>query len=348
MLKTLHLQNFTVFPNARLEFSPGLNVLIGENGAGKSHLLKLGYSLLNSLGSPGNRRPAKTVAERAIAQELVGVFGAESLGRLVSRTQGDTRAGIEVTWSEDGAISLYFSGRSSERVHIDRANYPPLPSSVLFLPPGEILSVFAGFQGAIEKRELAFDATYLSLTMALNNAPLQGKLLQETFGIIREIEAILGAKIVKRENRFFFVSKSRGEIEAHLASIGERKLGMLAYLLMNGEIRKDTVLFMDTPEAGLNPLLQKRLAKILVLASSCMQIVIATHSLFFLKELMILQMQKELKLAMYFGIHKSGNGSAVLQGESIEEIGDIALLDAAIAQSDRYMQLAYEEGQNTE
>ena len=51
---------------------------------------------------------------------------------------------------------------------------------------------------------------------------------------------------------------------------------------------------------------------------------------------------------MYFGIHKSGNGSAVLQGESIEEIGDIALLDAAIAQSDRYMQLAYEEGQNTE
>lgn len=241
MLKTLHLQNFTVFPNARLEFSPGLNVLIGENGAGKSHLLKLGHSLLNSLGSPGNRRPAKTVAERAIAQELVGVFGAESLGRLVSRTQGDTRAGIEVTWSEDGAISLYFSGRSSERVHIDRANYPPLPSSVLFLPPGEILSVFAGFQGAIEKRELAFDATYLSLTMALNNAPLKGKLLQETFGIIREIEAILGAKIVKRENRFFFVSKSRGELEAHLASIGERKLGMLAYLLMNGEIRKDTL-----------------------------------------------------------------------------------------------------------
>lgn len=50
-----------------------------------------------------------------------------------------------------------------------------------------LLSVFAGFQGAIEKRELAFDATYLSLTMALNNAPLKGKLLQETFGIIREI-----------------------------------------------------------------------------------------------------------------------------------------------------------------
>lgn len=134
MLKTLHLQNFTVFPNARLEFSPGLNVLIGENGAGKSHLLKLGYSLLNSLGSPGNRRPAKTVAERAIAQELVGVFGAESLGRLVSRTQGDTRAGIEVTWSEDGAISLYFSGRSSERVHITGQTILPCPHPCFFFP----------------------------------------------------------------------------------------------------------------------------------------------------------------------------------------------------------------------
>ena len=348
MLKTLQLQNFTVFPNARLEFSPGLNVLVGENGAGKSHLLKLGYSLLSVLHNLGGRQPAKTVAERTFAQGLVGTFGAESLGRLVSRTQGHTRAEVAATWDADGAISLSFSGRSSERVSIDRASYVPLPSSVLFLPAGEILSVFAGFQGAIEKRELAFDATYLSLAMALNNAPLKGKLPAETSGIVREVEAILDAKIVKRENRFYFTSKSRGELEARLVSSGERKLGMLAYLLMNGEIRRDSVLFIDGPDAGLNPILQKRLAKILDLMSSHMQIVIATHSLFLLKELTILHMQKELCNVMYCGIHNSGNGSSLLQGPSIEEIGDIASLDASIAQSDRYMQLAYADEQVAE
>ena len=43
MLKSLKLQNFTVFPEADLKFGKNLNVIIGENGSGKSHLLKAAY-----------------------------------------------------------------------------------------------------------------------------------------------------------------------------------------------------------------------------------------------------------------------------------------------------------------
>jgi DNA repair ATPase RecN len=43
MLKTLSIKNFTVFSDVALAFSPGLNVIVGENGTGKTHLLKLGY-----------------------------------------------------------------------------------------------------------------------------------------------------------------------------------------------------------------------------------------------------------------------------------------------------------------
>lgn len=43
MLNKLHIENFTVFRKADLEFSSGLNVITGDNGSGKSHLLKLGY-----------------------------------------------------------------------------------------------------------------------------------------------------------------------------------------------------------------------------------------------------------------------------------------------------------------
>lgn len=46
MLKQLTLHNFTVFKEAHLTFSPGLNVIIGENGTGKTHLLKLAYLFL--------------------------------------------------------------------------------------------------------------------------------------------------------------------------------------------------------------------------------------------------------------------------------------------------------------
>ncbi|MDE4018210.1 AAA family ATPase, partial [Glaesserella parasuis] len=46
MLKKLVLKNFTVFNEVDLNFSPHLNVIIGENGMGKSHILKLAYSLI--------------------------------------------------------------------------------------------------------------------------------------------------------------------------------------------------------------------------------------------------------------------------------------------------------------
>jgi recombinational DNA repair ATPase RecF len=44
-LTRLTLANFTVFSDAAFEFAPGVNVFIGENGTGKSHVLKLVYAL---------------------------------------------------------------------------------------------------------------------------------------------------------------------------------------------------------------------------------------------------------------------------------------------------------------
>jgi len=40
-----HIENFTVFQRQDLEFCPGVNVIIGANGTGKSHLLKILYAM---------------------------------------------------------------------------------------------------------------------------------------------------------------------------------------------------------------------------------------------------------------------------------------------------------------
>ena len=39
MITKLTVQNFTVFTGLTLELSPKINVIIGENGTGKTHLL---------------------------------------------------------------------------------------------------------------------------------------------------------------------------------------------------------------------------------------------------------------------------------------------------------------------
>lgn len=40
-IKRIKFQNYTVFEDQQMEFSPGINVIIGENGTGKTHLIRM-------------------------------------------------------------------------------------------------------------------------------------------------------------------------------------------------------------------------------------------------------------------------------------------------------------------
>ena len=44
-IRRLELENFTCFTKAEMNFSSGINVFIGENGTGKTHVLKALYAL---------------------------------------------------------------------------------------------------------------------------------------------------------------------------------------------------------------------------------------------------------------------------------------------------------------
>lgn len=51
MLKSLRLRNFTLFRDTTFQFGKNLNVVIGENGTGKTHILKAAYSGIATLGA---------------------------------------------------------------------------------------------------------------------------------------------------------------------------------------------------------------------------------------------------------------------------------------------------------
>lgn len=91
MLKQLDIKEFTVFEEANLRFGKQLNVIVGDNGAGKMHLLKLAYSGLATCWEEGNKphltssAPTKTILQKSLADKLIGVFRPETLGRLVRR-----------------------------------------------------------------------------------------------------------------------------------------------------------------------------------------------------------------------------------------------------------------------
>lgn len=40
MIAKLQIKNFTAFTELTIDFSPGINIIIGENGTGKTQLLR--------------------------------------------------------------------------------------------------------------------------------------------------------------------------------------------------------------------------------------------------------------------------------------------------------------------
>ncbi|MBU3179256.1 AAA family ATPase [Clostridium estertheticum] len=44
-IEKLSLKNITVFEELDIAFSQGINILIGENGTGKTHVMKILYAI---------------------------------------------------------------------------------------------------------------------------------------------------------------------------------------------------------------------------------------------------------------------------------------------------------------
>src|SRR5471030_198697 len=99
MIKAVKFQNFTSVPNAEWEFASGLNVILGENGLGKSHVLKAVYAMLK-VQRDKQSDLTKATLEKSYADKLIGVMRPESLGRLVKRKQGRDRCEIALTMND--------------------------------------------------------------------------------------------------------------------------------------------------------------------------------------------------------------------------------------------------------
>lgn len=122
---------------------------------------------------------------------------------------------------------------------------------------------------------------------------------------------------------------------------GLRKLATLLFLIRRGCIsEKGETLFWDEPETNLNPAFIRKVAEVLVwLVCAGVQVIVATHSLFLLREFEILlaNAAPACPSARYFGLQIGDAGVMLEQGDHIDDIGDIAALDESLQQSDRYL-----------
>ncbi len=143
MLKRLRVLNLAVVESAEAEFCPGLNVITGETGAGKSVLMgALGLVL-------GGRADASVVRDGAKEAEVEADFEVEGKGgggaERVTIRRTVTREGRSRAWVNDESVSvaeLKGLGAKLVDIHGPTANQRLMEESF----QRETLDAFGGFQ----------------------------------------------------------------------------------------------------------------------------------------------------------------------------------------------------------
>ena len=336
MLARLHLQNFTVFADADFHFSPGLNVLVGTNGTGKSHVLKAGYAVWDGLPS----------IEVSNDHFLLPLFLCEDRDDLIRR---GTKQAVVAGWrSEHGGEPVHI--RIPAKPGAGSVRYSGLTSYRIFIPSKEVLSFYGGFVALYEKREVDFDSTYRALCLHLST-PLLREPAEAVGAPLTALAAAMGGTVKLEGERFVFVpTGSEKSVPINLYAEGLRKFGILWQLLRNGSLTSETPLFWDEPEANLNPQLLRKLARVLAtLARNGFQIILATHSMFLLKELHILSREKDVaKLPIrYFGLNRPDDQPAdpvtVTTVDDFADLPDIVALDEELEQSGQFLMALNDE-----
>lgn len=345
MLNSLTLTGFTVFKQAEVSLSQGINLVIGENGFGKSHLLKLGYcaawycDAMAGRGAPSDR----AYREHLLGEKLLHVFRPDQLGRLASRGQGRSRAVVDVRFGFDRTqrnFKFSFASQNKTDVSLDMDLKSAALMPAVFLPTKEVVSMYPGFTALYRDYHLEIDETYYDLCLALERPLLRGPREARMKPLLEPLEEILQGKVVNQNGRFILRQPRRGNMEMPLVAEGFRKLATVAFLIANGTLGKSSILFWDEPETNLNARYIRKVAQTLIaVARMGAQVIAATHSLFLMRELEWLLQQKENATVGRHFIALGGKPGAVevSQGRDVSDIHPIRALDEEIDQTDRYL-----------
>lgn len=307
-IKKLKLKNYTVFEDATFEFDDGINILIGENGTGKTHIIKLLYSACQAANAKVSF-PHKIV--RTMLPDDYKIL------RLVTRKPGNHSSSVSVTAlssrsNTNKVITAEFSNKTKKwdaDVTGEEGWEKEFKNiSSIFIPAKEILSNSFNLIAAVEKNNVKFDDTYVDI---INSAKIDisaGRNSQEREKRLAKIEAIIDGKVVYDSLKDeFYLKKGSSKQEFNLVAEGIRKMALLWQLVKNGTLEKGSVLFWDEPEANINPKYISIIVELLLeLQRDGVQIFISTH---------------DYMLAKYFEIRKNKNNSVLFHSLNQSENG---------------------------
>lgn len=306
IIKKLKLENYTVFEGQQIEFCPGVNIFIGENGTGKTHVLKVLYSACQSVSK-----------KTSFSYKLVSTMLPDDykISRLITRKQGNRTGLIKITAGEpegtqDRVLTATFNGKTkkwdADVTGEDGWEETFAGVSSIFIPAKEILSHSYNLNAASEMNNVRFDDTYLDIINAAKIDISVGRNSTTKEAMLKAIERMTHGTVyydAKRDE--FYLKSGSSKQEFNLVAEGIRKMALLWQLVKNGTLEKGSILFWDEPEANINPTYISTIVEMLLeLQRKGVQIFISTH---------------DYMLASYFEVKKEDGDSIIYHSLSHKE-----------------------------
>ncbi|EIJ41334.1 response regulator with CheY-like receiver, AAA-type ATPase, and DNA-binding domains [Beggiatoa alba B18LD] len=340
-VKTLTLKNFTAFSNETFEFSPQLNIFIGENATGKTHILKSCYATLSAVAERNlvDINPDLGTLNVDLSDKFFRVFRPDFLNNLIRYQQ--EQAEIQLSFENPECDLQLFLQKKEDKIQLQHLPAKYINKTPVYISTREMLGIYQNFQAIYDKHYMRLDETWRDVCVALGGLELR-QIDERLQTIVNKIEEFIGGKLeLDKNGNFYLNTPQKGRLEAQLISEGQRKLAMLSRLIQTNALQNG-YLFWDEPEANLNPHFIKEIAPILLeLSKHGVQVFIATHSLFLLREIEICLTEEQYKKVQvrWFGLQldKETNNTVVTQANDIDDIGDITASEEQLMQSVRFM-----------
>lgn len=306
-VKEISIENFTVFEKLKIDFSKGINILIGENGTGKTHLMKMMYAPFSQ------GKQSRIFWEDVFTHNIEEARSSEYFRRNKSK-----EFSYIIQFGEEKEYSN-LDGKINQRIY---------NCDAVFIPTTEMLSHSKGFLALERERDIPFDKTLIDIISKSELGSSKNiSLFKEN--ILNRISEIIGGKVVYEKDTFYIIKKDGLKVEFSMEAEGIRKIGLLWSLIQNGLIDKNSILFWDEPEANINPKYIPALVEILLeLQRNGVQIFVTTHDYIFSKYFDIKRLDND-KL-MYYSLYKTNNGVECENADKLSELNNNQIRDTFI------------------
>jgi len=336
-IKLLNIKGFTKFVDTQnIEFCDGINVLIGTNGVGKTHILKLLYMITKSLKNHQFNDNLK--------ENLKNYFKTDSLSTLISKFNKPelNNANVNIVGFENDFWFDFDSNENLEVSKIESLNFNEL--SPVYIPPQEMLSTYLEFIPFYEKYKTGHEQFYYDLAKAL--LQLELKVLDDNFNSVSElIEKSISGKLTK-EREHFYLNYQFGKIEASLLAEGIKKISVIDYLIKNGTIDKNSILFWDEPEVHINPRLISVITEVMrLIANEGVQIFLSSHDHLLTQQISLLDEYRstsKIKIPeiKFFVLRENQNGETEIEsGNNLTDLQYNPILEEYLNHHDKEQHL---------